>query len=93
VHERPHVADVGAHPIRSGWCLCLAQGIQFVKRLRKLDDPLKQQAEVAAYFKRFDEAERIYREMDRCVPAAAPAWRGMACCSESPFTAAARFVA
>jgi WD repeat-containing protein 35 len=41
------------------------QGIQFVKRLRKLDDRLKQQAEVAAYFKRFDEAERIYREMDR----------------------------
>ena len=72
-------------------CLCLVQGIQFVKRLRKLDDPLKQQAEVAAYFKRFDEAERIYRELDRCVPQ--PHRRGMACCSESPFTAAARFVA
>mmetsp|Transcript_9052 Transcript_9052/g.14851 ORF Transcript_9052/g.14851 Transcript_9052/m.14851 type:complete len:1200 (+) Transcript_9052:114-3713(+) len=41
------------------------QGIQFVKRLRKLDDKSKQKAEVCAYFKRFDEAEQIYREIDR----------------------------
>ncbi len=26
---------------------------------------MKQKAEVAAYFKRFDEAETIYREIDR----------------------------
>lgn len=41
------------------------QGVQFVKRLRKLDDKKKQRAEVAAYFRRFDEAEQIYRDMDR----------------------------
>ena len=41
------------------------QGIQFVKRLRKLDDKKKQKAEIAAYFQRFDEAEEIYRDMDR----------------------------
>eukprot|EP01013_Petalomonas_cantuscygni_P011975 TRINITY_DN2567_c0_g1_i1.p1 TRINITY_DN2567_c0_g1~~TRINITY_DN2567_c0_g1_i1.p1 ORF type:complete len:1282 (-),score=375.63 TRINITY_DN2567_c0_g1_i1:194-4039(-) len=41
------------------------QGIQFIKRLRQLTDVRKQEAEVAAYFKRFDEAERIYRDMDR----------------------------
>ena len=41
------------------------QGIQFVKRLMKLDDPKKRKAEVAANFKRFDEAEAIYREIDR----------------------------
>ena len=41
------------------------QGVLFVKRLRKLDDKMKQKAEVAAYFQRFDEAEQIYRDMDR----------------------------
>eukprot|EP00003_Mantamonas_plastica_P005395 TRINITY_DN1432_c0_g2_i2.p1 TRINITY_DN1432_c0_g2~~TRINITY_DN1432_c0_g2_i2.p1 ORF type:complete len:683 (-),score=224.60 TRINITY_DN1432_c0_g2_i2:311-2359(-) len=41
------------------------QGIQFVKRIRVLDDPLKQQAEVAAYFKKFETAESIYQEIDR----------------------------
>ena len=42
------------------------QGIQFVKRLKQLDkDKTKQQAEIAAYFLRFDDAERLYREIDR----------------------------
>jgi len=41
------------------------QGIQLVKRLRLLDDRVKQKAEVAAYFQRFDEAESLYREIDR----------------------------
>jgi len=41
------------------------QGIQYVKRLRLLDDRMKQKAEVAAYFQRFDEAESLYREIDR----------------------------
>jgi WD repeat-containing protein 35 len=41
------------------------QGIQLVKRLRLLDDRVKQKAEVAAYFQRFDEAENLYREIDR----------------------------
>merc|ERR1740138_1096391 len=41
------------------------QGVQLVKRLRLLDDRIKQKAEVAAYFQRFDEAEGLYREIDR----------------------------
>uniref|UniRef100_A0A7S2LS93 Anaphase-promoting complex subunit 4 WD40 domain-containing protein n=1 Tax=Zooxanthella nutricula TaxID=1333877 RepID=A0A7S2LS93_9DINO len=41
------------------------QGIQLVKRLRLLDDRVKQKAEVAVYFQRFDEAESLYREIDR----------------------------
>jgi WD repeat-containing protein 35 len=36
------------------------QGIQFVKRLKLISDRAKQKAEVAAYFRRFDEAESIY---------------------------------
>eukprot|EP00397_Hematodinium_sp_SG-2012_P004975 GEMP01004991.1.p1 GENE.GEMP01004991.1~~GEMP01004991.1.p1 ORF type:complete len:1182 (+),score=262.89 GEMP01004991.1:170-3715(+) len=40
-------------------------GIQFIKRLKMLDDKVKQKAEVAAYFQRFDEAENLYREIDR----------------------------
>ena len=40
-------------------------GIQFVKRLLLLDDPKKQGAEVATYFGNFDEAEKLYRDMDR----------------------------
>jgi WD repeat-containing protein 35 len=41
------------------------QGITLVRRLRTLDDPRKQRAEVCAYFRRFEEAEAIYLEMDR----------------------------
>lgn len=41
------------------------QGILLVKRLKLLDDRVKQKAEVAAYFQRFDEAESLYREIDR----------------------------
>eukprot|EP00927_Polykrikos_kofoidii_P070639 TRINITY_DN67050_c0_g1_i1.p1 TRINITY_DN67050_c0_g1~~TRINITY_DN67050_c0_g1_i1.p1 ORF type:complete len:1238 (+),score=226.96 TRINITY_DN67050_c0_g1_i1:119-3832(+) len=41
------------------------QGVQLVKRLRLLDEGVKQKAEVAAYFQRFDEAESLYREIDR----------------------------
>jgi len=40
------------------------QGIQFVKRLKLLNDRNKQRAEVAAYFRRFDEAETLYLQMD-----------------------------
>ncbi|KPI86477.1 hypothetical protein ABL78_4461 [Leptomonas seymouri] len=39
--------------------------IQFVKRVRSLDDPKKQLAEVNAYYRRFDEAERLYKDIDR----------------------------
>ena len=41
------------------------QGIEFVKRLGHLQSDTMKQAEVAAYFKRFDEAERMYLDMDR----------------------------
>eukprot|EP00039_Didymoeca_costata_P008719 m.115408 g.115408 ORF g.115408 m.115408 type:complete len:1163 (+) comp14202_c1_seq1:133-3621(+) len=41
------------------------QGIEFIKRLKRLDDPVKQTAEVAVYFERFEEAERMYLEIDR----------------------------
>lgn len=41
------------------------QGIEFVKRLGNLQNETMKQAEVAAYFRRFDEAERMYLEMDR----------------------------
>lgn len=41
------------------------QGIQFVKHLQKLAGRAKQRADVAVYFKRFDEAEQLYHKMDR----------------------------
>uniref|UniRef100_A0A803XM55 WD repeat-containing protein 35 n=1 Tax=Meleagris gallopavo TaxID=9103 RepID=A0A803XM55_MELGA len=41
------------------------QGIKFVKRLGNLQSESMQQAEVAAYFSRFEEAERMYLDMDR----------------------------
>ncbi|XP_013413466.1 WD repeat-containing protein 35-like [Lingula anatina] len=40
-------------------------GIEFIKRLGNLQNETMKQAEVAAYFRRFDEAERLYMEMDR----------------------------
>ena len=40
-------------------------GIQFVKQLQTSDDVLKQQAQIASYFKRFDDAEKLYAELDR----------------------------
>ena len=41
------------------------QGIQVVKQLQRMDTPLKQHAEIALYLKQFDEAESLYRRMDR----------------------------
>ncbi|KAL0027242.1 hypothetical protein WJX77_006308 [Trebouxia sp. C0004] len=41
------------------------QGIQVVKQLRRMDTALKQDAEIALYLKQFDEAESLYRHMDR----------------------------
>ena len=40
-------------------------GIQLVKQLRSMPDKMKARAEVAVHLKRFDEAEAIYREIDR----------------------------
>ncbi|XP_036118510.1 WD repeat-containing protein 35 isoform X2 [Molossus molossus] len=41
------------------------QGIKFAKRLGRLQSEAMQQAEVMAYFGRFEEAERMYLDMDR----------------------------
>ncbi|ELK27435.1 PREDICTED: WD repeat-containing protein 35 isoform X2 [Myotis davidii] len=41
------------------------QGIKFVKRLGHLQSESMKQAEVAAYFSRFEEAEKMYLDMDR----------------------------
>ncbi|XP_061599596.1 WD repeat-containing protein 35 [Cololabis saira] len=41
------------------------QGIEFVKRLGHLQSEPMKQAEVAAYFSRFEEAENMYLDMDR----------------------------
>ncbi|XP_074656125.1 WD repeat-containing protein 35-like isoform X2 [Tubulanus polymorphus] len=41
------------------------QGIEFVKRLGNIQNETMKQAEVMAYFRRFDEAEKIYLDMDR----------------------------
>lgn len=41
------------------------QGLMFVNKLKKLEDPTKQKAEVAIFFKNYDEAEEIYKSMDR----------------------------
>lgn len=40
-------------------------GVLFVQRLQQLDEKFKQKAEIAAYFKRYDEAEQIYKDIDR----------------------------
>lgn len=40
-------------------------GIQLVKQLRSMTDKMKARAEVAVYLGKFDEAENIYREIDR----------------------------
>lgn len=41
------------------------QGVQLVKRLAQYGDKQKQKAEINVYFKKFDEAEKIYQDMDR----------------------------
>ena len=42
------------------------QGLQFVKKLKNLQKEEMKRAEVAAYFKRFDEAERLYLVLLYC---------------------------
>ncbi|EGF80857.1 hypothetical protein BATDEDRAFT_10893, partial [Batrachochytrium dendrobatidis JAM81] len=41
------------------------QGLQFIKSLKKFDDPAKQKAEIAAYCNQFEAAEKMYIDMDR----------------------------
>uniref|UniRef100_A0A7S1KLL8 Anaphase-promoting complex subunit 4 WD40 domain-containing protein n=1 Tax=Percolomonas cosmopolitus TaxID=63605 RepID=A0A7S1KLL8_9EUKA len=40
-------------------------GVQFIKYLKQLDDTNKQNAEILAYFRKFDQAEQVYQKMDR----------------------------
>ena len=40
-------------------------GIQFVKRLARLESETARRGEIAAYFRRFDDAERVFLEADR----------------------------
>lgn len=40
-------------------------GIQLISKLNNMDEKVKQKAEVACYFKRYDEAEGIFRDLDR----------------------------
>ena len=40
-------------------------GVQLVKQLRTMPDKMKARAEVAVYMGKYDEAESIYREIDR----------------------------
>lgn len=41
------------------------RGVLFVGRVSSIADKNMQKAEIASYFKRFDEAEQIYRDIDR----------------------------
>ncbi|KAJ3332051.1 WD repeat-containing protein 35 [Blyttiomyces sp. JEL0837] len=41
------------------------KGLQFLKKLQKLNDPHKQRADVLAHFGQYDQAERVYLEQDR----------------------------
>ncbi len=55
----------------TAWCGAITlcpfhlQGIQFVKHLLQLDSAAKQDAEISIYCGRFDEAEALYRKLDR----------------------------
>ncbi len=40
-------------------------GIQFVKRIKLLQNETLKKAEVEAYLNRFDQADKLYYEMDR----------------------------
>ncbi|CAB3360361.1 Hypothetical predicted protein [Cloeon dipterum] len=40
-------------------------GIQLIKRLQSMNNDILKQAEVAAYFKKFDQAEKLYLDVDR----------------------------
>ena len=40
-------------------------GVNFVKRLSVIDDSMIKKAEIASFYGRFDEAEQIFKEIDR----------------------------
>ena len=39
------------------------QGLMFIGKLKKLEDPMKQKAEIAVFFKNYDEAEEIISQL------------------------------
>jgi WD repeat-containing protein 35 len=41
------------------------QGIQFIKRIKKFDNPAMKKAEIAAFFQNPEKAEKIYLDIDR----------------------------
>lgn len=41
------------------------QGLQFLKRIQLIDDKEKQKAEIAIYYQNYDEAEAIYKRIER----------------------------
>ena len=40
-------------------------GVQLVNNVSKIEEKVKQKAEVACYFKKYDEAEQIFKDIDR----------------------------
>jgi WD repeat-containing protein 35 len=40
-------------------------GVQLIERLGIMDEKVKQKAEIACFFKRYDEAEQIFKDIDR----------------------------
>jgi WD repeat-containing protein 35 len=40
-------------------------GVQLIEKLNNLDEKVKQKAEIACFFKRYDEAEQIFKDIDR----------------------------
>lgn len=40
-------------------------GLQMIERLQQNDEKVKQKADIACFFKRYDEAEQIFKDIDR----------------------------
>ena len=40
-------------------------GVQLVNNIMRMEEKVNQKAEVACYFKRYDEAEQIFKDIDR----------------------------
>lgn len=40
-------------------------GVLLIEKLNNLDEKVKQKAEIACFFKRYDEAEQIFKDIDR----------------------------
>ena len=41
------------------------KGLQFIKRLSLLDDKEKQKGEIQAFYKKYDEAEEVFKKAER----------------------------